>query len=114
MKKIVFLLFTALLVSAVAAGQEAGSTDTGMKKETKAAKLTRWHGRIVRSNKDASTLDVAKGNVQKTVVYDDTTAWTNKGKKADQSEFKDGSDVIVVGTYNDKGQLMAHRIELKQ
>jgi hypothetical protein len=113
MKKVLVILLAALLGSSVIVAQETAG-DTAAKKEKKAAKEMRWHGRIVRANKDNSTMDVARGNVEKTVIYDSSTRWTHKGKEADQGEFKDGSDVVVLGSYDEKGRLMAHRIDLRQ
>ena len=107
---IVFLslvLFAAGLVvgSAVAFGQE---------KTPATPKENRWHGVIVRINKDASTMDVRRGTFEKKIHWDSSTKWTKGTKAADMSEFKEGSDVICLGTY-DKGSVVmnATRIDLR-
>ncbi len=85
------------------------------KKEKKAApmKEDRWSGIIIRSNKDASTLTVGKGNIEKTVVWNSDTKWTEGAKSAEMSAFKDGSRVICMGHYDEKGRLVATRIDLR-
>lgn len=83
------------------------------KKEKKAAKEDRWSGTIIRSNKDASTLTVGRSNIEKTVVWSSDTKWTEGSKSAEMSAFKDGSRVICMGHYDEKGRLVATRIDLR-
>ena len=87
-------------------------------KEKKAKSATeqeaRWHGIIVRSNKDASTLTVRKGNIERTVHYNSSTKWTKQKQDAAIDEVKDGADVIVLGKYDDNGVLQATRIDLRR
>jgi len=77
----------------------------------------RWHGTIVRWSKDQSTLDVRKGNVVKTIHYDNSTQWTQtqagKVTPAEMSEFTEGSDVICLGKAGEKSSFMATRIDLR-
>jgi hypothetical protein len=83
-----------------------------------ATKEARVEGRVVRSNKDKSTLTVhvRDMNADKTVVYDASTKWSSQhhgDKKAntiDASEVKDGDQVICLGSYDDKGELHATSI----
>jgi len=74
----------------------------------------RWHGIIVRINKDQSTLDVRKGNIEKKIHFDSSTKWTRGTKTIDMSEFKEGADVICLGTF-EKGNVVmnATRIDLR-
>lgn len=103
----------ALLALWVAMGMAVVGTMAQEKQEKKAK--DRWHGIIVRSNKDNSTLTVRKGNVEKTVQYDDSTVWTHLNKNAQMSDvMKDGADVICLGSYDDKGVLHATRIDLRR
>ena len=114
-------IFLALVFAAViCAGQEA-STAEG-KKDKKAAsasstKETRWQGHIVNLSKDKSTMTIrggrGGGSFERQVSYDSSTKWTKQGKPADQSEFKEGSFVIVVGKPDEKGNLHADRIDLR-
>ncbi len=77
------------------------------------AKEFRWHGRVVRFNKDAKTIDVERKNVLRTVVYDDSTKWTERNKPLDGPKLQDGSIVIALGTLDDKGRVIAKRIDLR-
>ena len=109
MKRILGVLLAVLLLAPVGlAAQEKEKKKAGKKED-------RWAGLIQRSNKEASTVTVRRDNIEKTVVYDSSTKWT-KGTKmepADASEFKDGSRVICLGKYDEKGRLMATQITLR-
>jgi len=87
-------------------------------KEAKEAKETKWQGHIIRINKEESTIDLRGGltnndNDEKKIAYDSSTRWTKLGKLAEQSEFKDGSFIIVLGHVDDKGVLHATRVDLR-
>lgn len=77
-------------------------------------KELRWHGIIVRINKDQSTMDVRKGTVEKRIHFDSSTQWT-KGKEVlpDMSQFKEGSDVICMGKAGEKNEFHATRVQLQ-
>ena len=67
-------------------------------------------------DKDKSTMDVRREGIVKTVHYDSSTKWTkDKGTKAiDMSEFKEGSEVICLGTYKKGSVVMdATNIDLR-
>ena len=52
------------------------STSVAQEKKEKpavAAKEARWHGTLVRFNKDASTLDVKRGNSERRIYFDSST-----------------------------------------
>jgi hypothetical protein len=76
---------------------------------------SRWRGTIVRGSKDQSTLDVRKGTITKTIYYDSSTKWTEaQGKKpAEMSAFTEGSEVICLGRYDEKGRFVATQIDLR-
>ncbi len=112
MRKIFVILLAVLFATVGLATQEAWAKEKKQKKE-KAAKEDRWSGIIQRSNKEASTLTVRKGNIEKTVVYESSTKWTKGTGSADAADFKDGSRVIVMGKYDEKGRLVATRIDLR-
>ena len=88
-------------------------------KEAKAkAKETKWRGSIIRINKEESTIDLRGGltntdSDEKKISYDGSTRLTKLGKPAEQSEFKDGSFIILLGHVDDKGVLHATRIDLR-
>ena len=50
---------------------------------------------------------------QRQVIYDDKTAFTYRNKPSKLEEVKEGRRVIVVGKFNDKGQLVATRIDVR-
>lgn len=81
--------------------------------KAKAAKEVRWDGYIVRDNAATSTLDVRRKNVEKRIHYSDSTKWTKGTGTADKSEFKENSRVICIGSYDDKGEFQASRIDLR-
>ncbi len=112
MKKALVILFAVALAWAGLVSTEAKAGEQKEKKQA-AAKLDRWSGTIVRGNKEASTLTVSKANVDKTVIYNSNTKWTKGTGSADMSEFKDGSRVICLGHYDEKGRLVADRIDLR-
>jgi hypothetical protein len=83
-----------------------------------AAKESRVEGKVVRSNKDKSTLTVRvrDTDTEKTVIYDASTKWTSQhhGEKKvntiDASQVKDGDQVICLGSNDDKGEFHATMI----
>jgi hypothetical protein len=79
-----------------------------------AAKEARWHGTLIRFNKDVSTIDVRRGTTDKTIHYDASTKWTKEKKVIEMSEVKEGSDVICLGKYDEKGEFHATRIDLRR
>jgi uncharacterized protein YdaL len=97
LKKVSALLFLVAFVFSVSFAQEAG-------------KEGRVEGKVVRSNKDKSTITVRirDNNAETTVYYDAATKWTSQyhGDKTvntiEASEVKDGDQVICLGSYKDK------------
>ena len=105
------ILAGTMLATAVVAqegGAESGAMDSAQ--SAKKHKQTRWEGVVTRSNKDKKTLTVRQrgSNVEKQVVYDDSTRWTSQehgSKKVndiDASQVSDNDRVICLGSY-DKG-----------
>ena len=112
MRKVLLILLAVIFAAVGVAAQEKPA---GEKKEKKpaAAKQAKWDGWIVRTNKAESTVTVRSGNQEKAVVYDSSTKWTRGTEKIDQSEFKDGARVICQGKWDEKGRLLATRIDLR-
>lgn len=106
LKKLVAVVFLMTLVFSLSA--------TGFAQ----GKADRVEGRIVRSNKDKSTLTVnsVRTHTDTTVVYDPSTKWVSQyhGDKnvntIDANEVKDGDYVICHGSYGDKGVFQATSI----
>lgn len=111
MKKVIVILMFVLFAAGFAVGSAVA---IGQDKATVAPKESRWHGVIVRINKDASTMDVRRGTFEKKIHWDSSTKWTKGTKPADLGEFKEGSDVICLGTYESGSVVMnATRIDLR-
>jgi Cu/Ag efflux protein CusF len=111
MRKVVVIpLFAAFAVAGLALG-----IALAQEKAPAAPKESRWHGIIIRIDKDASTMDVRKGNIEKKIHWDSSTKWTEGTKVIDMSEFKEGADVICLGTYPSGSVVMnATRIDLRR
>jgi hypothetical protein len=109
-KAVVFLLVAACAFTAY--GLRTAVAQEKQEKAT-AASRGRWHGVITRWDKENSTLDVQKGNAVRKVYYDSSTQWTEGTKTIDMSQFKEGSEVNCVGTYDKNSGLHATRIDLK-
>jgi hypothetical protein len=105
------VLASLLIVLFVAVGLAAQEKAAGEKK-----KEVRWHGTIIRSDKDGSTLTVRKrGETRELVVhYSSATRWTKLNKPAEASEFKDGARVICLGNYDENKNFVATRIDLRE
>jgi Cu/Ag efflux protein CusF len=79
------------------------------------AKLERVEGNIQAIDKATKTVTVTlRGKpVQRQVVYSDATMFTFRNKAGSVDELKDGRHVICLGKTNDKNQLMAARIDVR-
>jgi len=83
-------------------------------KKGKEAKEDRLSGTIHMINKDTSTVTLRKGNVQRQVVYNADTKITFRNKPSSMDEVKEGRRVICLGKFNDKTQLVATRIDVRE
>ena len=111
LKKITVMLFLIVLVCSMSTPGFAKGDTKGDKKEG------RVEGRVVRHSNESSTLTVRLssdvGQVEKTVHYDNSTAWTSRYHRAkkvntiDASQIKDGDYVICLGWYDDKNEFHA-------
>jgi hypothetical protein len=111
MRKVSVILLLAVL--AVIGFAAPGTTAKEKKASTgAAAKESRWHGIIIRGDKDASFFDVRKGNIEKRIYYDSSTKWTKGKEGIGSGDVKEGDDVICLGKYNDK-KFVATRIDLR-
>ena len=114
MKNAISLFLALVVMTTVVMAQEASSAESGGKKQkTSNAESFRWHGIIQRHNQEKSTLDVARKGVVRVVAYNDSTQWVNHGKPADAKDFSDGADVIVFGSLDSEGHIVARRIDLR-
>ena len=113
MRKAMFLILVALFAAAGLMAQAAMAQEEKPAQAAAAAKQARWHGAIVNMNEKTSSLDVRRQSITRTVYYDSSTKWTEGTKTIDMKEFKVGSDVICLGTFDKKGNIHAARIDLR-
>ncbi len=117
MKKSCALCVVAMAVVFGLASARARAQETAQGKATEHPE-NRWDGRVVRINNDASTLDVRKGHMPRTVHFDSNTKWTKtQGKKVvdiSPTEVKVNDRVICLGKWNDKKEFWAERIDLRE
>jgi hypothetical protein len=113
------ILAGTMLATAVVAqegGAESGAMDSAQ--SGKKHKQDRWEGVVVRSNKDKKMLTVRNRgtNVEKEVMYDDSTRWVSQehgSKKVndiDASQVSDNDRIICLGSYDKSGRLHATMI----
>jgi hypothetical protein len=105
------LLGTALTLPLAAAGQASQKED----EKAKAAGESRIDGTVHMIDSAAKTITVRlRGKTgERQVVYDDKTQFTFRNKPAKVEEVKEGRNVIVLGKMNDKNQLVATRIDVR-
>jgi Ni/Co efflux regulator RcnB len=113
MRRILVLMLLGLLVTI---GFAAPTAIAQEKKEKAAAtaKAARWHGLVVRVSKDASTLDVKRGNSERRIYFDSSTQWTKGKEVIEMGQVKEGSDVICLGKFDEKGNFHATQIDLRR
>jgi Cu/Ag efflux protein CusF len=93
-------------------------TAAAQKKEGKrAAKQERVEGNVHMIDKATKTVTVTlRGKpteTQRQVVYGDSTRFTFRNKDSSVDEVKEGRHVICLGKTNDKHQLIATRIDVR-
>jgi hypothetical protein len=108
------LFIVAGLFLGLAAALPLGAAQQEAKKAP-TTKPDRIDGSIHMIDKGAKMVTVrlrGKGE-QREVLYDDKTAFTFRNKPATLDEVKEGRRVIVLGKHNDKHQLVATRIDIR-
>ena len=113
---VLIAVFATVGLAAQATPQPTPKTTAKTTPKADAAKETRLEGVIVRQSKDDSTFTVHKrwtNNEERTVVFNSATKWTKMNKPAEMSVFKDGQHVVVLGKLDEKGRIVATRIDLR-
>ena len=98
-------VFLLLSLAVIASAQGRNKTST---------KEDRLSGTVHRIDKDASTIIIRKGAVQRKVVYNAETKFTIQNKPdGSVDDVIVGRRVICLGKFNDKAQLLATRVEVR-
>lgn len=114
MNKVIVILLAAVFAAAGLTATKATAQEKEVKKAVAAAKEAKWHGVIIRMDKDASTLDVKQtAGKEKRIYYDSLTKWTERTKPSDISKFKENVTVTCVGKYDEEGKFRATQIDLR-
>ena len=83
-------------------------------KKKASTKEDRLSGTVHMIDKDASTIVIRKGALQRAVVYNDATKFTIQNQSAGSlDDVIVGRRVICFGTFNDKTQLVATRVDIR-
>jgi hypothetical protein len=107
MKKLIALLvcvvFTLIVADQAMAQAKQPGTD-----------LNRLSGRVHMIKKDANEFQIRVGNAFRTIVYDDSTAFSFRNQKSDINSLKEGVRVICLGKFDDKNRLKATRVDIRE
>ena len=108
MKDLISLLagvFLLLSLAVMASAEDPKKTST---------KEDRLSGTVHMIDKDTSTIIIRKGAVQRKVVYNGETKFTIQNKPGGSiDDVIVGRRVICQGTFNDKTQLVATRVDIR-
>ena len=81
--------------------------------QEKKTQETRWDGRVRMFKKEDSTIILRVGAVDRQVVYNASTKFTVLNKPGALEDLKEGYRAIVLGTLDEKGRLMATRVDAR-
>src|SRR5215471_14762140 len=90
-----------------------GSVVSAQEQKKMSTKEDRLSGRVHTIYKDASAIIVRQGAVQRRVVYNAETKFTFQNKPGSIDDVIVGRQVICLGSFNDKSQLLATRVEVR-
>ncbi|MBI3666131.1 MAG: hypothetical protein HY236_07880 [Acidobacteria bacterium] len=80
----------------------------------KKAKESRFNGTVHSVDKNASLIVLRRGTDERQVVYNANTKFTYQNKDSSIDEVKEGRRVICLGDFNDKKQLVARQIDVRE
>jgi hypothetical protein len=104
-----FGLFLALSLSTVTAIQ----ADEKKPKPAASAKQARLNGTVQSISKDPVGFTLRRDNDERKVVYDQYTTITYRNRPSTADEIKEGRRLICLGKINDKNELVASRIDIR-
>ena len=97
-------VFLFLILGGVVSAQDQKKTST---------KEDRLSGTVHTIDKDASAIIIRQGAVQRRVIYNAETKFTIQNKPGSIDDVIVGRQVNCLGSFNDKSQLMATRVEVR-
>ena len=97
-------VFLFLILAVVASAQDQKKTS---------AKVDRLSGTVHSIDKDTSSIIIRKGAVQRRVLYNAETKFTIQNRQGSIDDVIVGRQVICLGSFNDKSQLMATRVDVR-
>ena len=96
-------VFLAMILAVIANAQDQKKTSV---------KEGRLSGTVHTIDKDTSSIIIRKGAVQRRVVYNAETKFTIQNKPGSIDDVIVGRQVICLGSFNDKAQLLASRVDV--
>jgi hypothetical protein len=93
-----------LTLAVIASAQDQKTTST---------KEDRLSGTVHTIDKDASAIIIRQGAVQRRVIYNAETQFTIQNKPGSIDDVIVGRKVNCLGSFNDKTQLLATRVEIR-
>lgn len=103
-------LATVFLVVAALSGLVLSALAQEERSQTSQDRLT---GKVQKIDKERSTIEVAFDNIQRQVVYNDQTRFTELNKPGSLDHVREGRLVICRGKFDGKNRLVAARIEVR-
>jgi hypothetical protein len=97
-------VFLLLALAGVVSAQDQKKTST---------KEDRVSGTVHTIDKDASAIIIRQGAVQRRVIYNAETKFTIQNKPGSIDDVIVGRKVNCLGSFNDKSQLLATRVEVR-
>ena len=97
-------VFIMLTLAVIASAQDQKNLTT---------KEDRLSGTVHAIDKDASSIIIRQGAVQRRAIYNAETKFTIQNKPGSIDDVIVGRKVICLGSFNDKSQLMATRVEVR-
>ena len=97
-------VFLILILAVIASAQSQKKTST---------KEDRLSGTVHTIDRDTSSIIIRKGAVQRRVVYAAETKFTIQNKPGSIDDVIVGRQVMCIGIFNDKSQLLATRVEIR-
>jgi hypothetical protein len=86
---------------------------SAQEQKTVSTKEDRLSGTVHMIDQDASSIIIRKGAVQRRVVYNAETKFTIQSKPGSIDDVIVGRQVICLGSFNDKAQLMATHVDVR-